>query len=462
MDQNGYADFLRGKEQLGGDHGFNPNWMPDFLYDFQADLVEWAIRKGRAALFADCGLGKTPMQLVWAENVHRHTNRPVIIITPLAVSHQTVREAEKFGIACNRSNDGKHNGGIVVTNYERLHYFDCKDFVGAVLDESSILKNFEGATKAAITEFMREMPYRLLCTATASPNDFVELGTSSEALGHLGYMDMLGMFFKNDQNSLHPTSRGRHNTAWYQGKWRFKRHAERSFWRWVCSWSRSLRRPSDLGYDDADFILPELIERETIVKASRPMDGFLFVMPAKGLQEQRQERSHTVQERCQEAAERVNGTGRPAVVWCHLNKEADLLERLIPDAKQVSGKMADELKEERFLAFTDGELRVLITKPKIGAFGMNWQHCSHMTMFPSHSFEQYYQGIRRCWRFGQESPVKVDIITTEGEHAVLENLKRKADQADKMFTMLVAEMANELKIDRDNPFTSEAEVPSWL
>lgn len=454
-----YHQFLDERSQSHNDNGFDPVWMPDFLYDFQQSLTDWAIRKGRAALFADCGLGKTPMQLVWAENVHRHTNRPVLVITPLAVSHQTVREAEKFGIECNRSDDGKHGGGIVVTNYERLHYFDRNDFAGAVLDESSILKNFEGATKAAITDFMLKMPYRLLCTATASPNDFIELGTSSEALGHLGYMDMLNMFFKADDNTNHP-HKGKFRFS--QGKWRFKQHAEQAFWRWVCSWSRSLRRPSDLGFDDSKFVLPELIERETVVKASRPMDGYLFVMPAKGLQEQRQERSHTVQQRCEMAADKVNGTGRPAVMWCHLNKEADLLEKLVPDAKQVSGSMSDELKEERFLAFTDGELRVLVTKPKIGAFGMNWQHCAHATMFPSHSFEQYYQSIRRCWRFGQERPVEVDIITTEGEHSVLDNLKRKAAQADVMFTELVAEMANELKINRDNPFTSKAEVPSWL
>jgi len=331
-----------------------------------------------------------------------------------------------------------------------------------VCDESSILKNFEGQTKAAITEFMLKMPYRLLCTATASPNDFIELGTSSEALGELGYMDMLGMFFKNDQNSLHPTMRGRHNTSWYCGSWRFKRHAERDFWRWVCSWARACRRPSDLGFDDKKFVLPELIENETVVKASRPMDGFLFVIPARGLHEQRQERKHTNVERCEEAAYKVNDTGKSAVCWCHLNKEADLIERLVPDALQISGSMSDELKEERFLAFTSGELRVLVIKPVIGSFGLNWQHCSHMTFFPSHSFEQYYQGVRRCWRFGQKNPVVVDCITTEGEQDVLANLKRKASAADVMFTALVEEMNSELKIKRSTEFTKETEVPQWL
>ncbi len=462
MKATDYDAFLESKMQLGGNHGFEPLWMPEWLYDFQTMLTRWAIQKGKAAIFADCGMGKTPMQLVWAENVVRHTNKPVLIATPLAVSSQTLREAEKFDIDCHRSKDGKHGKGIVVTNYERLHYFDPSEFAGMVADESSILKNFEGKTKAAITEFMRKLRYRLLCTATASPNDFMELGTSSEALGELGYMDMLGMFFKNDQASLHPMMRRGGNTDWWSGHWRFKRHAERDFWRWVCSWARAIRKPSDYGFDDGDFTLPPLIENETIVKAQRPMDGFLFTMPAIGLKEQRQERSHTVTERCEEVARKVSDTGEPAVCWCHLNREADLIEKLIPDALQISGTMNDDLKEERFTAFASGELRALVIKPKIGAFGLNWQHCSHMTVFPSHSFEQYYQGVRRCWRFGQKNPVTVDIITTEGEHDVIVNLKRKAEASDKLFTVLVKEMQHELSIKRSNTFTQKEEVPAWL
>jgi len=458
-----YQQFLDDKVQLKGDFGFAPVWMPDWLIDFQGALVDWSIRKGRAALFADCGMGKTPMQLVWAQNILQHTNRNVMVLTPLAVSTQTVQEGDKFGIRCVRSRDGKlpSSPGVVVTNYEQLHRFDPSDFIGCVCDESSILKNFEGSTKAAITEFMRRMKYRLLCTATAAPNDYIELGTSSEALGGLGYMDMLGMFFKNDQNSLHPTQRGRFSDAWYGSKWRFKPHAERPFWKWMCSWSRAIRKPSDLGFDDGRFLLPELNIKQTIVNASRPMKGQLFVTPARGLTEQRQERTHTVKERCECVAGKVE-TSQPAVVWCHLNPEGDLLQKLIPGSIQVSGKDSDESKEEKFAAFQSGQARVLITKPKIGALGLNWQHCNHMTFFPSHSFEQYYQAIRRCWRFGQQRPVTVDVVTTEGESDVMENLQRKAVAAERMFEMLVSEMGNELKIERSRQYLLPAKVPQWL
>lgn len=456
-----YFSFLDAKAQVNGMHGFEPTFMPDWLFDFQSSLIEWATMKGRAAIFADCGLGKTPMQLVWAENVVRRENKPVLILTPLAVSAQTEREAKKFGIDCQRSRDGKFEGNrIIVTNYERLHYFNPDDFAGCVCDESSILKNFDGVTKASITEFMRKMKYRLLCTATAAPNDYIELGTSSEALGYLGYMDMLGQFFKNDQNSLHPmNSLNRYGDQ--SGKWRFKAHAEQAFWRWLCSWARALRRPSDLGFEDRTFQLPPLHSNTHIVNASRPMDGYLFTMPAVGLSEQRKERSHTVKERCEKVAEIIN-TDDFCVAWCQLNSEADLLEKLIPGAKQVSGKDSDDAKEEKFEAFQSGQIKTLITKPTIGAFGLNWQHCNRTTFFPSHSFEQYYQAVRRFWRFGQERPVTIDLITTEGEQDVMRNLQRKADAADKMFECLVTEMNNELSIDRSQSFTEEVKTPLWM
>jgi hypothetical protein len=245
---NEYQEFLARKAQLDGDHGFDPVWTPDFLFDFQATLVEWATRKGRAAILADCGLGKTPMQLVWAENVVRQTGKPVLILTPLAVTQQTALEAEKFGITAARSHRGEIDAPIVITNYERLHLFDPDDFSGMVCDESSILKSFEGTTRAAITEFMRRLPYRLLTTATAAPNDYIELGTSSEALGYLGYMDMLGRFFITTQGSNH-VYRGKYRIADANG-WRFRGHAEGPFWRWVSSWARAMRRPSDLGFSD--------------------------------------------------------------------------------------------------------------------------------------------------------------------------------------------------------------------
>lgn len=453
MSAETYRTFLEEKAHLSEDAGFEPLFLPDCLFPFQGSLDEWAIRKGRAALFADCGLGKTLMQLVWAENVIRKTNRPVLLLTPIAVGIQTVKEAEKFQIEAKRSSDGTVRPNITVTNYERLHYFSPNDFAGVVCDESSILKNFDGVTKAAVTEFLRKLPYRLLCTATAAPNDYIELGTSSEALGGLGYMDMLGMFFKNDQNSLHPS---------YMGNgWRFKPHAERPFWRWLCSWARALRKPSDLGFSDDGFILPPLEVKQTIVNASRPLDGFLFSVPAVGLAEQRQERKHTLRERCEAAAAKASHD-HPVVSWCHLNAEGDLLEKLIPGAIQVSGQDCDEAKEEKLHAFSSGQARALVTKPSIAGFGLNWQHCGHQTLFPSHSFEDYYQVIRRSWRFGRTGPVLIDLITTEGEGNVLENLHNKAARADRMMTMMVEEMAHEMGVRRSSYKSVPMEIPAWL
>lgn len=452
-----YGEFLRQKSQGGADSGFAPVWMPDFLFDFQRELVEWAVRKGRAAIFADCGLGKTPMGLTWASNVARKTGKPVLYLTPLAVASQTVREAEKFGIEARQSKDGAHAGHIIVANYERLHYFSSSDFGGVVCDESSVLKSFAGERRGEITAFMRQVPYRLLQTATAAPNDYIELGTSSEALGYMGHMDMLNRFFKNDLNN---SAQGRMRGEVI--KWRLKGHAETPFWRWVCSWARAIRRPSDLGFNDDGFLLPPLHEVEHLVEANSLADGMLFALPAVGLKEQREERRRTVQERCQTVADLVNHTGQPALVWCHLNEEGDVLQSLIPDAVQVAGSDSDDRKEDRLEAFADGRARVPITKPKIGAWGLNYQHCNHVTFFPSHSFEQYYQAVRRCWRFGQKRAVKVDIVTTEGERGVMRNLQRKSDQADAMFSRLVAEMNNALAIERANNMNSQVEVPSWL
>lgn len=461
-----YAEFLHIKTQLGSLDGFEPVWMPEFLFDFQREIVAWACRKGKGAVFADCGLGKTPIQLVWAENVVRHTNKPVLILTPLAVSHQTIAEAEKFGIEARRSVAGEVHAGINVTNYERLHYFKPENFAGCVCDESSILKSFDGTRRLEITEFMRKLPYRLLCTATAAPNDYIELGTSSEALGQLGHTDMLMRFFKNDQNTIKPMMYRHHGQNLSKlddaAKWRFKGHAEQAFWRWVCSWARAIRKPSDLGFDDRAFVLPPLVEQDHLVEAATIAPGMLFSLPAVGLSEQREERRRTIKERCDKAAALVADTGKPALVWCHMNDEGDRLAASIKDADQVSGKDSDEAKEEKFLAFATGQLRVLITKPKIGAWGLNFQHCAHVTFFPSHSFEQYYQGVRRCWRFGQKQPVKVDVITTEGEKSVMQNLQRKAKAADKMFSDLVSYMNDSLEIDRSVNFTKKEKVPSWL
>lgn len=461
-----YADFIASKTHTGTDDGFKPKNLPGFLFDFQQHLVDWSVRKGRGALFADCGMGKTPMQLAWADQIVRKTNKPVLILAPNAVTTQTVREADKFGIGASLSRDGTVRAGINVANYERLHYFDPNDFAGAVCDESAILKSFDGVRRQEITDFMRKMRYRLLCTATPSPNEYIELGTSSEALGYLGYMDMLARFFKNDQgNSIRPSvfrHGGKGQKLDDNAKWRFKGHAETPFWQWVCSWARAVRKPSDLGFDDGKFILPDLIEQQHQVETHTKPDGMLFALPAHGLQEQREERRRTIEERCDKAASLVNGTGKPATVWCHLNDEGDILERSIPDAVQVSGKDSDEAKEEKFLAFIDGKARVLITKDKIGAWGLNFQHCAHSVSFPTHSFESYYQSIRRFYRFGQLLPVVSDIVTTEGEKDILSNLQRKAVSADRMFAGLIEHMNQAVGVNRSVTFTKQEEVPSWL
>lgn len=451
-----YDSFLERKTQLGAGSGFEPVWMPDFLFPFQRALTDWAIRKGRAAIFADCGLGKTPMQLVWAQNVVEKTGKPVLILTPLAVGPQTIREAHKFHIDAKQSRDGKIAAKITVTNYQQLHKFDWKDFGGTVCDESSILKNFDGQIKGQITEFMRKLPYRLLCTATAAPNDYIELGTSSEALGDLGFVDMVNRFFKKGDQT---TSRSDEFRA---GLYRFRGHAERDYWRWVCSWARAVRKPSDIGFPNDDYVLPPLQTVEHIIKARTVNPDFLFDMPAIGLQEQRSERRRTIQERCEQAASLVINTGKPAVAWCHLNDEGHLLEKLIPDSVEVDGNDDDEFKEETFEAFTAGQIRVLVSKPVIAGYWLNWQHCAQQTFFPSHSFEQWYQAIRRCWRFGQKSPVRVDVISSEGEAGVLANMNRKAAQADQMFARLVELINNELRIEKVNKHTQKQETPSWL
>lgn len=473
-----YDEFLLAKSQLGGNHGFEPTWMPDCAFDFQRALVDWACNKGRAALFADCGLGKTAMQLTWAENVVRKTNGRVLVLTPLAVGAQTVREGEKFGVECYQSRDGSLPDGkkVIVTNYEKLHLFNQCDFIGCVCDESSILKHYTGATQKQVTRFMSKLPFRLLCTATAAPNDFIELGTSSEALGELSNSEMLTRFFryrddkgqKQDAKLQQEAERAKDHFAKLSfrvaqtiGQWRLKHHARDHFWRWVASWARACRKPSDLGFEDGDFLLPGLVEREHVIIPDTPPEGFLINVQALGLAEEREERKRTLKERCEFAA-RLVSHNRPAVVWCHTNPEGDLLEQIITDSRQVSGASSDDEKEAAYSDFASGQLRVLIIKPKIGAWGLNWQHCSDVVTFASHSYEQYYQSVRRCWRFGQKSKVTVDVIATEGEARVLSNLKRKASQAAAMFDVLVREMNNGMNVERENKHNKKMELPSWL
>lgn len=419
-----YAEFLDKKRHCGADSGFEPTFLPDFLFPFQRHLVEWSVRKGRAAIFADCGLGKTPIQLVWAQNVHERTGKPVLILTPLAVAAQTVREAHKFGIDAAQSRDGSIGAPIVVTNYQQLHKFASGKFSGVVCDESSILKSFDGKIRREITEFMRATPYRLLCTATAAPNDYIELGTSAEALGVMKSREMLAQYFNHDSGETN--------------RWRLKGHAAKGpFWRWIAAWAAAVRRPTDLGFVDDAYELPELISHEHIVRATTRRPDTLFDMPAITLEDQREERRRTIKERCEMAARLVDHV-EPAVAWCHLNAESKALAEMIPGAVEISGADEDDKKCEAFEAFATGQARVIVTKPSIAGFGLNWQHCAHQTFFPSHSFEQWYQAIRRCWRFGQQRSVRVDVIASEGEAGVLRNLKRKAKQAADMFDMLIA------------------------
>lgn len=451
-----YQEFLTRRAQLDGDHGFTPTWMPGFLFPFQADLVAWALQKGRTGIFADCGLGKTPMQLVWAENVHAHTGRPVLIITPLAVAYQTEREAAKFRIDAAVSRDGRPAAPITVTNYDLLHLFNPGDYAGVVCDESSAIKAFDGARRALVTDFLRKLPYRLLATATAAPNDYIELGTSSEALGYLGHVDMLNRFFVNQRQTT-ATNRAERQAV----QWRFKGHAQTPFWQWVSSWARALRRPSDYGYPDDGFTLPELVHRQHVITARHPAEGTLFDAPATTLHEEREEARRTLPERCDKAAELLTDVAR-GVAWCHLNDEGDRLARTIPDAVQVKGSDPIDAKEEALTAFTRGDIRVLVTKPTIAGWGLNWQHCHRMTFFPSHSYEQYYQAVRRCWRFGQQHPVTVDIVSSEGSGRALANLQRKAKQADAMFDALVRHMRDSRSVRRSLDYDTPVEVPAWV
>ena len=376
-----YGAFLDRKTQYSGDSGFKPSYLPSWMFDFQASETEWACLNGRGALLNDCGFGKTGMELVWGENVIRKTNGRVLNMTPNAVSAQTVAEGEKFGIECVRSKGGKFPSTAkhIVSNYEQLKHFDPNDFVAFVGNEASILKNAQGVTRNDVTEFCRHMKYRLLATATPAPNDFIEMGTLSETLGYLGHMDMINRFFKNDLNN---SASGRMHGKVIE--WRFKGHAEDPFYRYLCSWARAARKPSDLGFDDyfdtdgryRAFILPDFEEIEHVVKSKQLREGMLFAQPAFGMREQREERRVSLVERCEKAAQLA--AARPcSLIWCQLNPEGDLIEKLTPDCVQISGRDSDDEKEDKFMAFIAGQIKRLVTKEKIGAWGLNLQHCPH-------------------------------------------------------------------------------------
>lgn len=452
-----YEEFLEAKKHSSGNFGIDPMFIPDQMFEFQKYVSEYVIKKGRCAAFLDTGLGKTLIELTVATNYARHTNKPVLILTPLAVAFQFIREAEKFGIDdIEYSKDGKYKSKIVVCNYERLDKFSPEQFDCVILDESSILKNFEGTIKQHITSFLKKVKYRFLFTATPSPNDFVELGTSSEALGYMGYTDMLTKFFTNNEDTISPMNIGT--------DWILKGHAKENFFKWVSGWSISMRKPSDLGYDDSLHVLPELNVKYNSVENDKNMiiNGqiLLFNNIARRHSEVQQENRLTIEKRCEKAIE-LASQHETSVYWCNLNTEGDLLEKLDKDSHQLKGKMNIDKKEELLLAFANGEIKKLITKAKMTAFGLNWQHCNHTCYFPTFSYEQYYQAIRRFWRFGQKNPVTVDLVYSDGQKRVLDSLMAKTIKANELFDKLNSSLHKNYNIEK-REFTKEIQFPSFI
>lgn len=401
--------------------------LPDALFPHQSDIVKWALRRGRAALFAGTGLGKSLMELAWGQVVNAHTARPILHLAPLAVSAQMVREADKFGIPAHLG-DGD---GICITNYQRLDNFDLSRFGGVILDESSILKSTDGHYRTRLIEACRDIPFRLAATATPAPNDFMELGNHAEFLGVMSYTDMLATFFTHDGGDTQ--------------KWRLKGHAETEFWKWMASWAVMLRKPSDLGYANKGYDLPPLQYHQHIVGAEYAPNietGTLFPMQASSLAERISARRGTVKDRVAKAIE-ITPADRPFVWWCNLNAESEALAAGIPGAVEVRGSDTVEAKERKLIDFSEGRIRVLVSKPSICGFGMNWQHCADTGFVGlNDSFEQFYQAIRRFWRFGQTKPVNCHIIASELEGATVANIKRKEADADRMAAAMVLHMAD--------------------
>lgn len=454
-----YDDVIARKSASVAPSGMDVADLADHLYPHQADLVRWALRRGRAAIFADTGLGKTAMQIEWARHVS--TRGRVLVLCPLAVAQQTVREAERFGVACTyaRRDDASHGAPITVTNYEMLAHFDPAAFAGVVLDESSILKSFTGRTRTALIDAFSRTPFRLACTATPAPNDFTELGNHSQFLGIKTREEMLAEYFVHDGGSTQD--------------WRIKGHAVEPFWRWVASWGAVVKMPSDLGHPDGAFALPPLEMHEHVIAIDDHdvrETGMLFADDARTLAEQRAVRRATLAKRTAAAATLAAGTD-PAIVWCELNDEADACERAIPGAVQVAGSDDLDVKAGRLLGFADGTHRVLVTKPSIAGFGLNWQHCRTMIFVgASHSYEGTYQAIRRCWRFGQTRPVHVHVIRAETEGAVIANYRRKEADAARMAAEMTAHVGAAVRAEvrgsgkEWNPYQPSVRqtVPAWI
>lgn len=453
-----YQEFLQQKSILDIPTGFECSSINPRLYSFQSDIVKWALRRGRAAIFADCGLGKTPMQLEWANQINKKTNSPVLILAPLAVAEQTAQEGHKFRIRTHicESQDDIING-INITNYEKLHKFNASEFTGVVLDESSILKNFNGQIRNQIIEVFAKTPYRLACTATPAPNDFMELGNHSEFVGAMPYNEMLSMFFINDAGDT--------------GTWRLKGHAKgKEFWKWLCSWAVMISKPSDLGYSDDGFILPPLHYIEHIIPSIAQSQSF-FMETVRGLGERQSVRAETVGVRCKMAAELVNKNESAWVVWCRLNAESEMLSELIHDATEITGSQDNQEKTKKMLSFANGGIQRIVTKPKIAGRGMNWQICNNMVFVGMNdSWEELYQAVRRLYRFGQTEPVNVHIIIEEREGSILDNIKLKDKQAQGMIQAMIKHTKEILKIELGQTIRAITDydpkidmgVPKWL
>jgi hypothetical protein len=455
-----YQNFLSQKRFIAEPVGFDVpiDQINPQLFAWQRQIVQWALKRGRAALFEDCGLGKTPQQLEWARHIAAHTDKPVLILAPLAVAQQTMREGVKFGIPvtiCRRQADIRP--GVNVTNYEMLAHFTSDTLGGLVLDESSILKAFDGSTRKEITAFTRAIAFRLACTATPAPNDLIELTNHAEFLEVMSGKEIVALFFTQDGNTTQ--------------EWRLKGHARRDFWRWMASWSVAVRDPSDLGYSADSYVLPALKMRDVTVEGGLMERGgqlSMFPIQASGLADVRKAQRISLASRVTACADLVNGNDERWIVWCHLNAEGDALRKAIPDAVEVRGSDKAERKEKVLMDFSEGQIRVLVTKPSIAGFGLNWQHCARVAFVGlSYSYEQFYQAIRRCWRFGQTREVECYVVAAESEGPVVETIRRKEVQAREMMGEIVAHMRG-LQLDqskRDEMEYAPAEpmlLPPWF
>lgn len=452
-----YCDFLKKKEYSIIDAGFDGDamWLPNDIKPFQRDCVEYACRRGRSALFADTGLGKTLMQLSWAHRVMEFTNKPVLVLAPLCVAQQTVREGKKFGIDAEyMRNETNTDCMIHVTNYEMLKNFSPENYSGIVLDESSILKGMNGKLRKYITDFAVSIPYRLSCTATPSPNDFMELGTQSEFLGIMSQTEMLATFFIHDGSDT--------------SKWRLKGHARKKFWEWLATWAIVIRTPADLGYDDAGYTLPKLHIIEHVIE-TEATNG-LFIDIAQGLQDRNKARRESVDLRAQKAAE-IMQDWDCGIAWCNLNDESELITKMVDGCHEVTGSMTPDEKEKVLIGFSDGDIKKISTKPKIAGFGLNWQHCNNMLFLGlSDSWEAFYQAVRRCYRFGQNKEVFVHVIISDREGAVLSNIKRKREQDEQMRAEMQAIMGDLVRANIKKSTVEKAEykpqtamkLPSFL